>query len=163
MANAPSAPQISLPSRSGQNSPSCCDSSDPISTDFFLFLSICTSVTAVAELCSLRGEVPWNIVTDSHCALALSRALTRTESVLSVAFLHAREAFFGASKCKFCENLHLKTLCSRLEVYERESSVLPRRAPEASAAFCEYTTWDSDVELEAMEGEPMGLTLSLPL
>ncbi len=120
-------------------------------------------MTAVAELCSLRGEVPWNIVTDSHCALALSRALTRTVSVLSVGFLHAREAFFGASKCKFCENLHLKTLCSRLEVYERESSVLPRRAPEASAAFREYTTWDSDVELEAMEGEPLGLTLSLPL
>ncbi len=113
-------------------------------------------MTAIAEPCSLRSEVPWNIVTASRCALALSRALTRTVSVLSVGFLHAREAFFGASKCKFCENLHLKTLCSRLDVYERESSVLPRRAPEASAAFREYTTWGS-------EGEPMGLNVSLPL
>ncbi len=98
-----------------------------------------------------------------HGTSSLPAAVTRTVSVLSVGFLHAREAFFGASKCTFCENLHLKTLCSRLEVYERESSVLPRRAPEASAAFREYTTWGSDVELEAMEGEPMGLTLSLPL
>ncbi len=113
-------------------------------------------MTAVAEPCSLRGEVPWNIVTASRCALALSRALTRTVSVLIVGFLHAREAFFGESKWKFCENLHLKTLCSRLEVYESESSVLPRRAPEASAAFREYTTWGS-------EGEPMGLNVSLPL
>ncbi len=33
------------------------------------------------------------------------------------------------SKCTFCENLCLKTLLSRLDVFERESSVFPRRAP----------------------------------
>ncbi len=44
---------------------------------------------------------------------------------------HALEVVYGVSKCNFCENIRLKTLCSRLEVFERESSVLPRRAPEA--------------------------------
>ncbi len=51
-----------------------------------------------------------------------------------------------------CENLHLITLRSRLEVCEKESSIfLPRRAPEASAASQESaasresTTWGSDV------------------
>ncbi len=63
---------------------------------------------------------------------------------------HAHEAVYGVSKCEkkgFCENLHLKSLYSRLEVFERESSVFPRHAPEASAAFRE--SCGSDVELEA--------------
>ncbi|KAF4100711.1 hypothetical protein G5714_018907 [Onychostoma macrolepis] len=52
--------------------------------------------------------------------------------------------------------------CSRL-VFERESSVFPRRAPEATEALRESATWGSDVELEAMESEQTGLALSLPL
>ncbi len=63
---------------------------------------------------------------------------------------------------QICENLHLKTLRSRLEVLEKESSVFPRRAPEASAASRESATWGSDVELEAMESEQTGLAFSLP-
>ncbi len=63
----------------------------------------------------------------------------------------------------FCENLCLKTIRSRLEVFERESSIFPRRAPDASAAFRESMTWGSDVELEAMESKQTGLALSLPL
>ncbi len=47
---------------------------------------------------------------------------------------------YGISKCKFCENLRLRTLRSRLEVFEKESSVFPRRAPEASAALRESAT-----------------------
>ncbi len=75
-------------------------------------------------------------------------------------FLHAREAVYGVSKYTVCENFSLKTLRSRLEVFERESSMFPRHAPEASAAFHESATWGSDVELGAMA---MGLALSLPL
>ncbi len=78
-------------------------------------------------------------------------------------FSHARKAVFGITKCTFCENLCLKTLPSRLEVFERESSVFPRRAPEASAALSESATWGSDVELEAMESKQTGLALSHPL
>ncbi len=51
---------------------------------------------------------------------------------------------------------------SQPEVFEKESSVFPRRAPEASAAPRESATWGSDVELEAMESEQTGLTFSLP-
>ncbi|KAF4105117.1 hypothetical protein G5714_014448 [Onychostoma macrolepis] len=51
----------------------------------------------------------------------------------------------------------------RLAVFERESSVFPRRAPEAAEALRESTTWGSDVELEAMESEQTGFASSLPL
>ncbi len=47
-------------------------------------------------------------------------------------FSHACEAVYGISKCKFCENLCLRTLRSRLEVFENESSffpIAPRRPP----------------------------------
>ncbi len=84
-----------------------------------------------------------------------------SKCVKCLGFSHARDAVYGVSKCKFCENLHLKTLRSRLEVLENESSAFPRRAPEASASH-ESATWGSDVELEAMESEQTGLTFSLP-
>ncbi len=76
-----------------------------------------------------------------------------SKCVKCLGFSHAREAVYGISKCKFCENLRLKTLRSRLEVLEKESSVFPRRTPEASAASRESATWGSDVETEAMESE----------
>ncbi len=44
-----------------------------------------------------------------------------------------------------------------LEVFEKESSVFPRRGPR------EFASWGSDVELEAMESEQTGLAFSLPL
>ncbi len=53
-------------------------------------------------------------------------------NVKCLGFSHAREAVYGITKCTFCENLHLKTLRSRLEVLEKESSMFPRRAPEAT-------------------------------
>ncbi len=123
LANTPSAPQISLPSWSGHVSPSCCDPSDPISIDFLGLLSICTSATAVAELCSPCSEYP------------------HSKYVKCMGFSHAREAVYGVSKFTFCENLRLKTLRTRLEVFERESSVFPHRAPESSVAFRESVTW----------------------
>ncbi len=73
-------------------------------------------------------------------------------------FSHAREAVYGISKCKFCENLRLRTLRSRLEVFEKESSVFPRRGPPVSPR-----PGVSDVELEAKESEQTGLAFSLPL
>ncbi len=97
------------------------------------------------------------------CARFIASDDLHSKYVKSMGFSHARETIYGASKCKFCENLHLKTLRSRLEVFERESSIFPRRTPEASAAFRESTTCGSDVELEAMESEQMSLALSLPL
>ncbi len=86
-----------------------------------------------------------------------------SKCVKCLGFSHARKAVYGISKCKFCENLHLRTLRSRLEVFDKESSVFPRRAPEAYAALRESATWGSDVELEAMESEQTGLAFSLPL
>lgn len=50
----------------------------------------------------------------------------------------------------------------RLVVFDKESSALTRCiASSAAEAFCESTTWGSDVELEAMESEQTGLPLSL--
>ncbi len=85
-----------------------------------------------------------------------------SKCVKCMGFSHAREAVYGITKCKFCKNFRLKTLRTRLAVFERESSIFPRRAPEAAEALCESTTWGSDVELEAMESEQTGLAFSLP-
>lgn len=50
----------------------------------------------------------------------------------------------------------------RLVVFDKESSTLTQCiASSAAEGFCEYTTWGSDVELEAMESEQTGLPLSL--
>ncbi len=50
----------------------------------------------------------------------------------------------------------------RLEDCERESSIFPHRASSTSADPREATTWGSDVELEEMESEQIGLAFSLP-
>ncbi len=113
------------------------------------------------ELCSPCGEVPWSVAAVNRRARDSSLAMTHTVSALSV-WGFAREAVYGISKCKFCENLRLITLRSRLEACEKESSIFPRRAPEASAASRDHATWGSDVELEEMESEQTGLAFSLP-
>ncbi len=76
-------------------------------------------------------------------------------------FSHARDAVYGTSKCKICDDFRLITLRSRLEDYERESSIFPRRALSTSAAPCEIAAL-VDVELEEMESEQTGLAFSLP-
>ncbi len=96
------------------------------------------------------------------CARFIASDDPHSKCVKCLGFSHAREAVYGISKCKFCKNLCPRTLRSRLEVFEKESSVLPRRAPEASVASRESVTWGSDVELEAMESEQTGLAFSLP-
>ncbi len=96
------------------------------------------------------------------CARFIASDDQQSKCVKCLGFSHAREAVCGISKSEFCENLRIKTLRSRLEVFEKESSVFPCRAPEASAASRESTTWGSDVELKAMESEQTGLAFSLP-
>ncbi len=96
------------------------------------------------------------------CSRFIASNDPRSKCVKCMGFrLHVR--LFSASQNVNCENLHLKTLRSRLKVFERESPVSPCRAPEASAALCESTTWGLDVELEAMGSEQTGIVLSLPL
>ncbi len=77
----------------------------------------------------------------SPCACFIASDNPHSKCVKCMDFSHAREAVYGVSKCTFCEILRLKTLCSRLEVFERESSVFLCRAPEPSATFCESATW----------------------
>ncbi len=44
--------------------------------------------------------------------------------------------------------------------FRMQSSIFPRRAPEASSTSRESATWGSDVELEEMESEQRGLAFS---
>ncbi len=80
LANAPSTPQISLPSRSGHITLRCLRFSDPT---YLLRSSICTSATASVELCSPRGEVPWSFAAVNRRARVSSLAKTHTVSALS--------------------------------------------------------------------------------
>ncbi len=57
-----------------------------------------------------------------------------TKCILCLGFSHAREAVYGTSKCKICDDFRLITLRSRLEDYERESSIFPQCASSTSAA-----------------------------
>ncbi len=84
------------------------------------------------------------------CSRFIANDDPHSKCVNSMDFSHAHEAVYRISKYKFCENVRLKILRSRLAVFERESFVFPRHALEASAAFLESATWGSDVELEAI-------------
>ncbi len=102
------------------------------------------------------------------CAHFIAREDPHSKCILCLGFSHAREAVYGTSKCKICDDFRLITLRSRLEDYERESSIFPRRAsstsaaPREIAASCRAASWGSDVELEEMESEQTGLAFSLP-
>ncbi len=67
-----------------------------------LRLSICTSATASVELCSPRGEVPWNFAAVCHRARVSSLAKTHTVSVFCVWVFrtHVRR-FMGPLTAKF--------------------------------------------------------------
>ncbi len=73
--------------------------------------------------------------------------------VRCVGLAHARDAIFGISNCKYCENFTLKTF------FYRESAVLPHRAAPEASSLREATAWSSDAELEAMESEQFSLSL----
>ncbi len=99
LVNAPSAPQISLPSRSGHISPSVVIFLARFwlvfSWDFFVL----TSATAVVP----RSEVPWSIVAVSRHVLT-SRTMTHTVSVLNVWGFHMHARRFKASRKFLSQN-----------------------------------------------------------
>ncbi len=70
-----------------------------------------------------------------RCQLPCSRLIASEDQhqVRPVGLAHARDAVFGISNCKYCENFTLKTLRARLTVFDRESAVLPRRATSESS------------------------------
>ncbi len=101
------------------------------------------------------------------CACFIAREDPHSKCIKCLGFSHAREAVYGTSKCKICDDFRLITLRSRLENYERESSIFPRRASSTSVAPREIAasraaSWGSDVELKEMESEQTGLAFSLP-
>ncbi len=56
-------------------------------------------MTAVAELCSPRGEVPWNIVSASRrAARCIASDDPHSKCVICMGFLHAHEAVYGSVK-----------------------------------------------------------------
>ncbi len=73
--------------------------SDP---NYYQRLFICTSATASVELCSPRGEVPWNFAAVCHRARVSSLAKTHTVSVFCVwaIRMHVRR-FMGPRTAKF--------------------------------------------------------------
>ncbi|KAF4101349.1 hypothetical protein G5714_017781 [Onychostoma macrolepis] len=88
------------------------------------------------------------------CSRFIANDDPHSKCVKCMGFSHMREAVYGISKCKFCENFRLKTLHTRLA---KPSQILHTQA------LRESTTWGSDVELEAMESEQTGFASSLPL
>ncbi len=131
LANAPSTPQISLPSRSGHITLRCCV--------FLAQLIFCDHPSA------LRRLPQWNFVLlavkchgvsplSTACVRFIARKDPHSKCNKCLGFSHARDAVYGTSKCKICEDFRLITLRSRLEDCERESSIFPRRASSSSTA-----------------------------
>ncbi len=73
------------------------------------------------------------------CARCIAREDPHSKCIKCLGFSHAREAVYGTSKCKICDDFRLITLRSRLEDYERKSSIVPRRASSTSAAPREWS------------------------
>ncbi len=108
------------------------------------------------------------------CTRFIAREDPHSKCILCLGFSHAREAVYGTSNCKICDDFRLITLRSQLEDYERESSKFSRRASSTNAppreiavsreaaASRRAASWGSDVELEEMESEQTGLAFSLP-
>ncbi len=71
------------------------------------------------------------------CARFIAREDPHSKCILCLGFSHAREAVYGTSNCKICDDYRLITLRSRLEDYERESSKFSRRASSTSAPLVE--------------------------
>ncbi len=99
-----------------------------------LRLSICTSATASVELCfSSRWSAMEFCRCIPPCARFIAREDPHSKCILCLGFSHAREAVYGTSNCKICDDFRLITLRFRLEDYERESSKFSRRASSTSA------------------------------
>ncbi len=105
--------------------------SDPITTLAIIHLHFgdCLSGT----LFSSR----WSAMEFRRCMPPCTRFIARedphSKCILCLGFSHAREAVYGTSNCKICDDFCLITLRSRLEDYERESSNFSRRASSTNA------------------------------
>ncbi len=78
----------------------------------------------------------WSAMEFRRCQPPCARFIAREDPHSKcLGFSHAREAVYGTSKCKICDDFRLITLRSRLEDYERESSILPRRASGRELGF----------------------------
>ncbi len=101
------------------------------------------------------------------CTRFIAREDPHSKCILCLGFSHAREAVYGTSNCKICDDFRLITLRSRLEDYERESSNFSRCASSTNSPPREISrravSWGSDFELEEMESEQTGLAFSLSL
>ncbi len=60
------------------------------------------------------------------CARFIAREDPHSKCIKCLGFSHARDAVYGTSKCKICDDFRLITLRSRLEDCERESSIFPQ-------------------------------------
>ncbi len=67
------------------------------------------------------------------CTRFIAREDPHSKCISCLGFSHAREAVYGTSNCKICDDFRLITLRSRLEDYERESSNFSRRALSTNA------------------------------
>ncbi len=107
-----------------------CNFSGPILHTYGHGFSVCTSATAYSgTLFSSRWSAMEYRRCQPPCAQFIASDNPHSKCVKCLGFSYAREAVYGIFKCKFCENLSLKTLRSRLEVLEKESSVFPLHAP----------------------------------
>ncbi len=68
------------------------------------------------------------------CARFIAREDPDSKCIKCLGFSHARDAVYGISKCKICDDFRLITLRSRLEDCERKSSIFPWHASSTSAA-----------------------------
>ncbi len=105
--------------------------------------SICTLATAYSGTLFSSW---WSAMEYRRCQPPCARFIAsddqHSKCVKCLGFSHARNAVYGVSKCKFCENLRLKTLCCRLEVLKKESSAFPRCEPEGFGCWARgYGEW----------------------
>ncbi len=138
LVNASFAPQNSLPSRSSHISPF-------VASFLARFRSFSLGISFRLHFCDCSSGIQfssrWSAIEYHRCQLPCSCFITNDDPqrkrVHFMGFYHARKAVYSISECKFCENFLLKTLRTRLAVFERKSSVFPHRVPEAAEAFRE--------------------------
>ncbi len=116
---------------------------EAVTLPFVVAISDPTTTLAIIHLhfgdC-LSGTLPswgWSAMEFRRCISPCARFIARedphSKCILCLGFSHAREAVYGTSNCKICDDFRLITLRSRLEDYERESSNFSRLASSTSA------------------------------
>ncbi len=96
------------------------------------------------------------------CARFIAREDPHSKCIKCLGFSHARDAVYGTSKCKICEDFRLITLRSRLRLVRRNPPFFPIAPQAPPRSLVKPRPGVSDVELEDMESEQTGLGFSLP-